>query len=266
MKPRRAAAGVTVLVLLVTPACADDQLAASTTTGPGDTTTSSNAAAPDTTPPPTATTPAMIETIGFRGDRYCEVLLVRPGTDVPTAEVYNSYSLNDCPPELWAQLDPATIAVDEQVPAALLNGPRYWLMDRIARAPSSERVIVDFGGIEMFLAATVKLNPEAVSATPYLPSAVDRKTVFTFDAGSRVYELLTPDGDVYVMQSWSQQIDPTLDEAALSELGSRLALPDGWTFATRVLDEPLQIVTTESDAQVIQDELRNSYSLLTPRP
>ena len=84
--------------------------------------------------------------------------------------------------------------------------------------------------------------------------------------GSTVYELVAPDGTTYVMQSWSQQVDPTLDEAGLAELASRLQLPSGWSYRVRVLGEALQVDTTDTDAVVLQDELRNSYSQATSAP
>ena len=65
------------------------------------------------------------------------------------------------------------------------------------------------------------------------------------------------------MQSWSQQIAPTLAEADLANLGARLHLPAGWTYRTRVPTAPLRVVTKTTDAQVLQDDLGNSYSLET---
>jgi hypothetical protein len=85
----------------------------------------------------------------------------------------------------------------------------------------------------------------------------------TFDAGSTIYELTAADGTTFVMQSWSQEIDPEMDEAALADLGARLELPEAWTYEVRTLDEPLRVVTTTTTAKVIQDEFRNSYSMLT---
>jgi hypothetical protein len=64
------------------------------------------------------------------------------------------------------------------------------------------------------------------------------------------------------MQTWSQIVDPDLSRADLATLGERLALPAGWTYRTRTLTTPLRIDTTTHAAQVLQDELANSYSLL----
>lgn len=207
---------------------------------------------------PTTGTPV---TTSMRTRRYCEVLLAQVINGNATADVYNSYPLNDCPAELWTKLDAKTIATTEGVTLAVLNGPRYWLMDRVEKQGGTDGLTKkDFGGIEMYRQASVAVGSLADAAKPYTPHEVDRATVFTFDAGRTVYELTAPDGTTYVMQTWSQQKDPTLAEADLAGLGSRLQPPTGWTYRTRTLDAPLQVVTTAAPAKVLQDDLGNSYS------
>ena len=146
---------------------------------------------------------------------------------------------------------------------AVLNGPRFWLMDGVEKVGElSELPKATFGGIEMYRQASVEVGDVAAASTPYVPHAVDRRTVFTFDAGREVYELLAADGSHYVMQTWSQQTDPTLVEADLSGLAPRLDLPAGWTYRARILDEALTIDTTTVAAEVLQDDIGNSYSRL----
>ena len=81
------------------------------------------------------------------GKRYGEVLLVTPGEAGPQANVYNSFPLNDCPAELWSALDPHAIATEHGAAAALLNGPRYWLMNAIEKQARGPQIIKNFGGI-----------------------------------------------------------------------------------------------------------------------
>ena len=64
------------------------------------------------------------------------------------------------------------------------------------------------------------------------------------------------------MQTYSQTVDPDLTLDDLANLASRLALPDGWSYRTRTLDQPLRVDTTTEKASVLQDDLANSYSLL----
>jgi hypothetical protein len=200
-------------------------------------------------------------TSGLSGKRYGEVLLVTPGEAGPQATVYNSYPLNDCPADLWSALDPQAIATENGAATALLNGPRYWLMNSIEKVAQGPRIIKNFGGIEMQLQATVLLT--AMNPAPYTANQVNRHTVFTFDAGEEVYELQDAAFRRWVMQTWSQIVDPNLSRPDLPGLGERLNLPDGWTYQTRTLTSPLRIDTSIQAAQVLQDDLTNSYSLVT---
>jgi hypothetical protein len=198
---------------------------------------------------------------GLVGKRYCEVLLVRLTPSGLVATVYNTFPLNDCPEVQWAALDAKAIAAANGVPFAELNGPRYWLMDTIDKERSGAEVVKTFGGIAMIEEATVVLGASVAAAEiPYTPHAVSRQASFTFAAGRQVYELVAPDGTVWVMQTYSQIKDPTLSMADLPGLASRLMLPTGWTYRVRTLTEPLVVATEDHPAQVLQDDLEDSYS------
>jgi hypothetical protein len=195
------------------------------------------------------------------GQRYGEVLLVTRGEAGPQANVYNSFPLNDCPAELWSALDAHAIAAENGAAAALLNGPRYWLMNSIEKEQQGIQMRKTFGGIEMILQATVLLS--SMEPAPYTANKVTRHTVFVFNAGEEIYELQDPHGHRWVMQTWSQVVDPELTRKDLPGLAGRLKLPDGWSFRTQVLTEDLRVDTTSRAAQVTQDDLTNSYSLVT---
>lgn len=193
------------------------------------------------------------------GKRYGEVLLVHVGENGPQATVYNTYPLNDCPAELWTKLDPQTVAAEHGAAAALLNGPRYWLMSSIEKPGGTESERRTFGGIEMLRQATVALS--SMNPAPYSVNEVDRKAIFVYDCGTPVFELLDPDGRRWVMQTYSQTVDPALTLEDLPGLAARLTLPAGWTFRSRTLDAPLTVDTSNRRASVLQDDLANSYSL-----
>jgi hypothetical protein len=194
--------------------------------------------------------------------RYCEVLLVVPAASGgANAKVYNSFPMTDCPESKWSALDGPTLAKENGTPLAILNGPRYWAMDSIAKIREGKKVTKTFGGIPMDEEATVSVGDLVTARTPYQPHEVDRKAAFTFNRGRRVFELTAPDGSTYVMQSWSQQVDATLSAADLPELGSRLKLPAGWRYSSRVLSSPLTVQTTGVVAHVLMDDLQDSYSL-----
>ncbi|MGO4444893.1 hypothetical protein AB4Z42_16185 [Mycobacterium sp. 2YAF39] len=193
------------------------------------------------------------------GKRYGEVLLVQTGGSGPEATVYNTFPLNDCPAELWDELDATAIAAENGAVAAFLNGPRYWLMSGIGKRTRDDLEHQTFGGLEMIKQATVKLA--SMNPAPYQPNRVDRKALFTFDAGREIYELVDPDGRRWVMQTWSQTVDRTLSLADLTGLASRLSLPAGWRYESRTPTRTLRVDTTDQIATVTQDDLANSYSL-----
>jgi hypothetical protein len=200
---------------------------------------------------------------GLRGDKYCEVLLASAVDGHLVAEVWNSYGLNECPAEQWAALDAAEIkAAHEGVLFALLNGPRYWLMDAIEKKPAGPRETETFGEIKMFLAATVDLGPIPPNLAPYTERTVARETVFEFAAGQEVYQLTDGLGRVFIMQSYSQQSDPGLTEDALAQPGASIFPPPGWTFTSRTLDDTLRVLAPNNEAVVVQDPLGNTYQLI----
>jgi hypothetical protein len=197
----------------------------------------------------------------MRGVRYGEVLAVFARGERLEAEVYGTQMLNDCPQDLWDALDPTQIATDLGAAFVKLNGPRHWMLDGLGtKVAVVDPVFHDFGGLLMRRIAVVDLadNPQSV---PYVERHVNRGAVFFFDAGSVVHELVRPDGAAYVMQAYCIGVDPTLTADDLHHLGDRLALPDGWSYRTRVLADELVVDTSATIATVIQDEWENTYTL-----
>ena len=197
----------------------------------------------------------------MRGVRYGEVLAVFAHDGRLQAEVYGTQLLNDCPQELWETLKADEIARDMGALFVKLNGPRHWLLDGLGtKVAPVEPVLREFNGLLMRRIALVELGDKPQVA-PYTERKVDRGAVFYWDAGKPVYELVNPDGLAYVMQALCIGVDATMNESNLATLGERLALPAGWSYRTRVLDEELVVDTTATIATVLQDEFENSYTL-----
>jgi hypothetical protein len=108
-------------------------------------------------------------------------------------------------------------------------------------------------------AAAVAIDDARQQLGGYAPHAVNRRTVFTFNAGSEIYQLVDPTGVQWVMQSWSRQVDPTLGAGDLAALGARLRPPPGWAYSASTLAAALDVDTRAVDAA----ELQNSYSRRT---
>jgi haloalkane dehalogenase len=195
-----------------------------------------------------------------RGYRFCEVLLLEQVEGGIEAEIWGTQGIGSCPDEAVASLDPEAIAEATGSLGVMINGPRRGVMDESTGfpAPIDRRT---FGDLEMRFLAVLEVDPTS-TGMPYAEVAVRRSTTFTFDAGLPIFELTSPEGVVYVMQSMSMEVDASLTLEDLPTLDARLVLPEGWTFASRVLDAPLEL-TVDGTAYVLQDDLRNSYQRVT---
>jgi hypothetical protein len=95
-----------------------------------------------------------------------------------------------------------------------------------------------------------------------VPNQVARDTTFTFLAGKPIFELTDPDGHVYVMQSYSQIVDPTLTYRDLPSLGKILKLPAGWSYSPKNLTSTLEL-NSNGLAYVVNDNLGDSYQRMS---
>lgn len=197
----------------------------------------------------------------IRHVRYCEVLTVYRVNGELVAEVFNTLGLNTCPANLWAKMNADALKKQFGAVAVNLNGPRAWVMDEIrGEGASVGGKQATFGGIPMIQRATVKIDPAAImqgQPQPYTqPQTVNRNTTYVYQAGKPVYQLISDDGKVYVMQTYDLTNLP--DAAALGSLNTRLKLPAGWFFREVNPSEPL-ILSVNGQATVIRDNLQNTY-------
>ena len=199
----------------------------------------------------------------MRGARYGEIVVVTGGPFQFVGHVYNTLGLNDCPEATWKALDPKQIAKQWHARSVLLNGPRYFLMDRVSIANPGP--VATFGGLQARHLADVKISLFTIlkgHTKPYTENVVSRTTTYVYRAGRPVYELFSPDGREYVMQTYALIVDPNLTMTDLATLGKRLHLPSGWHYRVRTPDQDL-VLKANGTAYVLQDELDNSYQRVT---
>ena len=197
----------------------------------------------------------------LRNQRYCEVLVGKRNWLNLEVKVFNTQGLNLCPQAQWKDLSKESITKTFDASFVMLNGPRYWVMDEIQAGGNTLNDIKEtFGGIDMNLRAMVQVGliKQLMGSKQYSPNEVNRTTNFIYRVGSAVYELTSPGGETYVMQSYSQIINPLLSMKDLPVLGEQLQLPAGWTYRSRVLDQDLSLLAN-GVAYVVQDNLSNSY-------
>jgi hypothetical protein len=191
--------------------------------------------------------------------RYCEILELKGSPPDAEVTVWNTIGFNDCPASKWDAIDASALAAERGDTAVVKNGPRYFLMDAATAEAGAAHT---FGGLKMRQVATIPIHSNAeLAQTPYTDRTIERHNTWTWSEGRRVYELLAPNGSTYLMQSYSQIRDPQLTMGQLRGIGSRLTLPQGWDYRSRVLKQDLTL-TAKRSATIIQDDLTNTYQLL----
>jgi hypothetical protein len=203
-----------------------------------------------------------------RGDRYCEIILLYLNAPMIEGEIWGTQGLNECPAASWDALDSTAIQTETGALAVIMNGPRLILpnsgVEPGGGSGSTERRF--FGDLEMGFKGSLEIDPADIDPEQgnlaYVETIARRTATFIFNEGEEIYELLSPDGAVYVMKSVSQIVDPSLSLDDLATLGSRLALPSGWSYAPRMLTERFLLVA-EGEMINLQDDLQNTYQRVT---
>lgn len=212
----------------------------------------------------------------MHGKHHCEVLIMNRAAEGPggAGSYYNSLGVVDDVPDeefdaRFRALDPEKLRQEYGGDAVRFNGPRRFLADRFTAEAFDGGKLSMVGPIPMYLYGTFMApNFEAFIAgkqTPYVETVSKRTTTWFFDAGAEVYELVSPEGIVFVMQSASLGVDPDNTVDKLPTLGERLALPEGWTYRARTLAEELVMPATYDDDPpntIVLDELENNYQRL----
>jgi hypothetical protein len=148
--------------------------------------------------------------------------------------------------------------------SATINGPRHWVLDTLTATggvtKSGDTLTVN--GIEFGLVGELQtpVGQPTVGTDPYVVNTVERNTIYVFKKGLQVFELTDPSGTVYVMQSYSQQIDPSLSLEKLPDIDPTDQLPEGWSYAARRLTEDLTL-TASGTTQIVNDNYANTYQI-----
>lgn len=187
------------------------------------------------------------ETSNMRGKRYCEIILTKT---ISSYAVYNTWGLNDCPEQLWSKVSISAVKKETGSSFVHLNGPRYWVIDGFKNTSLINPAIKTISGIPMREAGILHLSlMDLFKNKPYQSHVVDRKTTWVYQADKPVFELIDPNGQVFVMQSYSVQKYPQTMNT-LTQLGAKLQLPKGWKFKTGVLNKPETIQAVNNKAVV----------------
>lgn len=177
------------------------------------------------------------------------------------AHIYTStFSEEDLVPGSIEKIDVKKLAAELGVVACVLNPGRFWTMDEIDLQGGE---IVDFQGVKLIYGGDMTADEVMQHfGGPYVIGKILRNTNWIYKAGSQVCLLREPNGQVWVMQEYTNEVDKTLTMENIGEIGPKLKnLPEGWTFETKILEKDLTLDTrrTGTWASIIRDELGNTY-------
>ena len=211
-----------------------------------------------------------------RGWHHAEVLIMTRDAEGPGGSgiYFNSLGVVDDVPDeefdaRFRALDPVALQKEYGGDGVRFNGPRRFLGDRFTGVAFGHGKQSMLGPIPMYLYG-VFTAPSfdgfmSGKQVPYVETPSRRSTTWFWNAGSEVYELVSPEGAVFVMQSASLMIDPNNTVDKLPTLGERQSRPEGWQFRVRTLEEDLTMVArVDSDPPntIVLDEFENNYQRL----
>ncbi len=207
---------------------------------------------------------------GERGYRYMELFLTCEGAGTG---IYNTMTFNiqpenskdSAPDILMDNYSDAQVAKDWNATSVYMSGIRYWVHDRMRLGFANN--VRNMDGLDTRWGANGGLSAEDMSKGEsfyaYTPVTCDR--TWYYNKGQPIFILDAPNGMTFVMQSYSIIVDKNQKYEDLQNLGSKLKLPEGWKFRTRVLDQDLTVNGITVDGKpnqwrVTQDDLINTYS------
>jgi hypothetical protein len=181
-----------------------------------------------------------------RGYIYCELVFIYPqGSDI-----YSTSPVAPCDTAWWDALDREALAKEFGAVSVVKNGPQWWSMDEVGVMASEPMPV---GGARMVFGA--HLPPGTMETPHYQVFNPAKYQNLVWKAGRPSYQLVDPDGHVYVIQGHKIPV------AELPDLGDRMEkLPEGWTYRVVTLEKDLVMnLTPNEPIPSVQDEFDQIY-------
>jgi hypothetical protein len=186
-----------------------------------------------------------------RGMRYAGLAMI--GND--TVTIYNTTGVSEAPESLWDALDAAHLKEQLGLKRVVKLGPHWWVSDSVELKLSE--TVYKLGDLRFRWMASVPPHlaghGDELAAQSYRVFELTKRGTWIYAKSKPVYELVSPKGETYIMQSSSRPVD-----ASLAKLGDRLKLSPGWTFHTRTPGQDLSLVC-DGKVKVLFDDQRNVY-------
>ena len=190
------------------------------------------------------------------GQRYCEIV---ESQDYREFKIFHK---ENCPLNWWQHLTEKKLQTEHHVSFIHLNGPRIWLTDEIKTSAAFGPEAHQFSGMNLNLVAKFKpeLNMLLQKHGPYIDYHIHRDQTYAFHKGRDIVELISPKGQVYVLQSLSLKHQAQSPQH-LDTLMNRIHPPRGWYLKHGVISNVQLLQAEQHKVHVIQDELENTYQL-----
>jgi hypothetical protein len=182
-----------------------------------------------------------------RGYQYCELVFDYgdKGNDI-----YSTSPLAKADLVWWNNLDLEALAKEFGAKSVYKNGPQWWSMDEVGVMASPPVNVAD---VKMVFGA--HLPPGTLAIPKYAVFNPAKFQNLLWKKGKPVYQLVDPNGYVYVLQGHKIPADQ------LATLGKTFRkLPEGWEYRVKVLDEDLVMkLTPNKPIPSVQDEFDQIY-------
>lgn len=200
------------------------------------------------------TEPGEVQFLDFEGTRelrYVELFIVGP----EWVDILNSIGLSEGPSDLWDALDADVAAEQLGATKVIKNGPHYWMADKTRLRFGVEEITIQGIGFRWAARVPAAVAAKGMEQTPsYYVAEANKAGIFRYLAGKPAYQLVSPDGDVFTMQS------SFTEPSDLPRLGELLTPAPGWEYREQAPDEDL-VLEPAGAIKVVVDDFKNLYNL-----
>jgi len=138
-----------------------------------------------------------------------------------------------------------------------ISNEYYWVSNLKFSAHTTSRISL------LQLYQTTRLGgTKNLAGASYVPFKLKGEVHYIWNAGSLVHRLVSPEGNAYIMFSYTRDVQPSLTRDTLSDLNELLRLPIGWVYENFFLDQNIVVRTgleNDSSIVVVFDDLNNYY-------
>jgi len=135
----------------------------------------------------------------------------------------------------------------------------YWVSDLKFSVLGETRI-----SLRQLYQTTKLKSTKNLAGASYVPFKIRGDSHYIWNAGTLVHRLVSPEGNSYIMYSYTKEVQPSLNRENLSNIDQLLRMPAGWTYENYFLDKTVVVragVENDNTVTVVFDDLNNYYAL-----